>query len=255
MIGKEKRITMDIILLILIIVSILLGALVRNIFGFGEALVTMPLLALLNVDYKLSISIVAIVGIIVAFPVFVSNRQNINWKILKRLLIGSIIGTPIGILVVALANENIITKFLGIFILIYGTLNLINQFKNLYQSKLKIPPLYDYVAGIISGVLGSAYNSHGVPIVIYGTLKKWDFLELKKISQVHFFITGCIIVASHGLSGFWNTQLWWLLAITLPFLFITIILGNILSHKINQNTLIKYIYLLLICFGIIMIMK
>ena len=36
---------MDISLLILVVIAILLGALVRNIFGFGEALVTMPLLS------------------------------------------------------------------------------------------------------------------------------------------------------------------------------------------------------------------
>ncbi|XXL52427.1 TSUP family transporter [Mammaliicoccus lentus] len=83
---------MDISLLILVVIAILLGALVRNIFGFGEALVTMPLLSLLNIDFKLSVSIVAIIGILVAFPVFIKSRKDIDWSIIKRLLIGSIIG-------------------------------------------------------------------------------------------------------------------------------------------------------------------
>ena len=89
------------------------GAMVRIVFGFGEALVTMPLLALLNLDFKLSISVVAIVGLLVAFPVFIRSRGNLDWSIIKRLLIGSIIGTPIGIIIVKWANEDVIIKFLG----------------------------------------------------------------------------------------------------------------------------------------------
>ena len=197
--------------------SILLGAMVRIVFGFGEALVTMPLLALLNLDFKLSISVVAIVGLLVAFPVFIRSRGNLDWSIIKRLLIGSIIGTPIGIIIVKWANEDVIIKFLGVFILLYGAINLINYYKNIYQVKLNIPKFYDYIAGIVSGVLGSAYNSHGVPIIIYGTLKKWHVTDLKNFTST-LFITGCFIVFSHGVSGFWSISLWYLLLAILPLL-------------------------------------
>lgn len=227
----------------------------RNIFGFGEALVTMPLLSLLNVDFKLSISIVAIIGLLVALPVFVKNRHNLDWTIIKRLLIGSLIGAPIGIIIVKFANEAFIVKFLGIFILVYGSINLLNQIIKVYNVDKDIPNVFDYVAGLISGILGSAYNSHGVPIIIYGTMKKWSALELKKISQVHFFITGCFIVMSHGVSGFWSLSLVQLLIIVLPLLVLTLWLGNIISKHINPKTFIKYVYILLIIFGILMIIK
>ncbi|MCE4980898.1 TSUP family transporter [Mammaliicoccus sciuri] len=120
---------------------------------------------------------------------------------------------------------------------------------------MNIPKFYDYIAGVVSGVLGSAYNSHGVPIIIYGTLKKWHVTDLKNISQVHFFITGCFIVFSHGVSGFWSISLWYLLLSILPLLILTLWLGHIINNKIDQRALIKYIYMLLICFGIIMIVK
>ncbi|MEB7723328.1 sulfite exporter TauE/SafE family protein [Mammaliicoccus fleurettii] len=246
---------MDFTILILVIVSILLGALVRSIFGFGEALVTMPLLSLFSIDFKLSVSIVAIVGLLVAFPVFIKSRRNLNWSIVRRLLVGSIIGAPVGILIVKWANEDVIIKVLGIFILLYGTINLINHYRNIYQINKQIPKLYDYIAGLVSGILGSAYNSHGVPIIVYGTFKKWHVTDLKNISQVHFFITGCFIVFSHGVSGFWSSSLWYLLIMILPLLIITLWVGHIINTKINQQVLIKYIYILLICFGIVMIIK
>ncbi|WP_369964184.1 sulfite exporter TauE/SafE family protein [Mammaliicoccus lentus] len=246
---------MNISLLILVVIAILLGALVRNIFGFGEALVTMPLLSLLNIDFKLSVSIVAIIGILVTFPVFIKSRKDIDWSIIKRLLIGSIIGAPIGIFIVNWTDEAVIVKCLGIFILVYGLVNLINQFVKVYQMNKKIPNQFDYIAGTIAGLLGSAYNSHGVPIVIYGTLKKWDIFDLKKISQVHFFITGCFIVTSHGVSGFWSPSLWYLLIIVIPLLVLTLLFGNMISKRIDPKSFIKYVYILLIVFGILMIFK
>ncbi|XXL52428.1 hypothetical protein ACSC1U_06010 [Mammaliicoccus lentus] len=92
----------------------------------------------------------------------------------------------IGIFIVKWTDEAVIVKCLGIFILVYGLVNLINQFVKVYQMNKKIPNQFDYIAGTIAGLLGSAYNSHGVPIVIYGTLKKWDIFDLKRFLKYTF---------------------------------------------------------------------
>ncbi|MFQ3906256.1 hypothetical protein ABLV94_13995 [Staphylococcus sp. Mo2-7] len=51
---------MDITIFIFILLAIFLGALVRTYFGFGEALISMPLLALIGLDIKTAISLVGI---------------------------------------------------------------------------------------------------------------------------------------------------------------------------------------------------
>lgn len=54
--------------LVLIVLIALFGALVRTVFGFGEALVTMPLLALLAVNLQTSVALIGALGLIVALP-------------------------------------------------------------------------------------------------------------------------------------------------------------------------------------------
>lgn len=233
-------------------IAVLFGALVRTVFGFGEALVTMPILALIGVDLKLAIALVGIIGVLVAMPKFIENYKIVDWRIVKRLLIGSIVGTPLGIVAIIFIDETIVLNILGSLLVIYGGINLLGiNLMMIYHIK----DIFDYVAGLFSGILGAAYNSHGVPIVVYGTLKQWDIIKLKQISQVHFFIVGLVVITNHAVSGFWSMELFYIIIVMLPFLIITIKLGDMIAEKIDQQILIKYVYLLLIIFGILMIIK
>ena len=44
---------------------------------------------------------------------------------------------------------------------LYGAINILGI---QLMTKYNIKDMFDYVAGLFSGVLGAAYNSHGVPI-------------------------------------------------------------------------------------------
>lgn len=68
--ANDWEIYMDIIS-VLILFAIFLGGLVRTYFGFGEALVSMPLLTLIGLDIHTSVSVIGLAGILVAsFNIF-----------------------------------------------------------------------------------------------------------------------------------------------------------------------------------------
>ncbi|MFC6323539.1 sulfite exporter TauE/SafE family protein [Companilactobacillus baiquanensis] len=238
----------------LVVLIALFGALMRTIFGFGEALVTMPLLALMTFNIESSTAIIGALGLIVAIPAAMKYKGSIDYSVLKRLVIGSILGIPIGILIIKLGSPQIIMKILGIFIIVYGTYNLyfINK-KN--PINFKMGDKYDYLAGIVSGILGSSFNSHGVPIVVYGTAKKWDIFKLRGILQGHFICVGSIVVLSQISSGMWSMEVVKLLLVIVPLLLVVIPLGNWISSKINSAHFIKYVYMILILFGAILLIK
>jgi len=238
----------------LVVIIALFGALMRTVFGFGEALVTMPLLALISFDIESSTALIGALGLIVAIPVAIRYKGNIDYQVLKRLVIGSILGIPIGILIIKLGSPKIIMKFLGTFIVIYGGYNLyfINRKSPI---NIKINDKYDYLAGMISGILGSSFNSHGVPIVVYGTAKKWDAFKLRGILQGHFVCVGSIVVLSQISSGMWSLEVVKLLLIIVPLLILVIPLGNWVASKINSADFVKYVYMILILFGAILLIK
>ncbi|MCT3400827.1 sulfite exporter TauE/SafE family protein [Lentilactobacillus hilgardii] len=242
-------------ILFLVVLIALFGALVRTVFGFGEALVTMPLLALISFDLNTSVALIGALGLIVALPGAIRYRVHINVAIVRRLVIGSILGVPVGIFLIKYVDKTIIMRILSVFLMVYGSYCLIR----IYRQKTNKPRFqslfFDYVAGVISGVMGSAYNSHGVPIVVYGTLKKLPVMELRGILQAHFLCVGILVVASQAIAGFWSMEVFELLAIVTPLLFLVIPFGNWLTDHIDNALMIKYVYGLLIVFGMMLFIK
>jgi len=239
---------------LLVVLIALFGALMRTVFGFGEALVTMPLLALISFNLETSTALIGDLGLLVAIPVAIKYRQHIDLTTLKRLVIGSILGIPVGILIIKLGSPIIIMKTLGIFIIIYGSYNLY-ALKYPHESKLHLSNKYDYLAGVISGILGASFNSHGVPIVVYGTAKKWDSDKLRGILQGHFVCVGSLVVLSQLGSGMWSLEVVKLLAMIIPLLFIVVPIGNWISSKIDSQHFTKYVFGILIIFGMILLIK
>jgi len=239
---------------LLVVLIALFGALMRTVFGFGEALVTMPLLALISFNLQTSTALIGALGLLVAIPVAVKYRQHIDLQTLKRLVLGSILGIPVGILIIKLGSPIIIMKVLGTFITIYGVYNLY-ALKRPRKSQLHLGNNWDYLAGIISGILGASFNSHGVPIVVYGTAKKWDSDKLRGILQGHFVCVGSLVVLSQLGSGMWSLGVVKLLAIIIPLLFIVVPFGNWISRKIDSEHFTKYVFGILIIFGLILLVK
>lgn len=239
---------------VLVVLIALFGALMRTVFGFGEALVTMPLLALISFNIQTSTALIGALGLLVAIPVAIKYRQHIDLPTLKRLVLGSLLGIPVGILIIKLGSPIIIMKVLGSFIILYGVYNLY-ALRHPSQKSLQLSDKYDYVAGVISGILGASFNSHGVPIVVYGTAKKWDADKLRGILQGHFVCVGTLVVLSQLGSGMWSLEVVKLLAAVIPLLFIVVPLGNWIGSKIDSQQFTKYVYVILIVFGLILLIK
>lgn len=241
--------------IIMVLLIVALGAFTRTVFGFGEALVTMPLLALIAIDLKAATALIGALGLIVAIPAVIRHRQQIDIAVVRRLVIGSLLGVPVGIALMTYVPTTIVLRTLAGFLILYGSYNRYQLHRHHVQQQHLQSHHWDYLAGIISGVMGSAYNSHGVPVVIYGTLKKWPVASLRGILQAHFICVGTIVVISHILAGFWTIQVLQLLGLSLPLLLVVIPLGNWVSTRIDSRTMVRYIYDLLIVFGCLLLYK
>lgn len=150
---------MDINIVLLVISAVFLGALMRAIFGFGDSVVSMPLLALLPVDLKTSIALVGLTGFSVAVLAILSGWENVDRPVLKQLSIGTLIGIPVGLLLVTLAPQFIITLILGIFLIFYGVYSL---------TKTKIGKVQEpswITRPIWANFLGLCQEHSGVPII------------------------------------------------------------------------------------------
>ena len=237
---------MDISLIIIILCIVFVSTLTRSTFGFGDALIAMPLLALF-IDLKIATPLIALIAFFIAISILIKNWQKVDFKSAWRLIVASLVGIP-GLWYLKDINENIIKLILGIIVLFFATYSLVKpKLIQLKSEKLA------WIFGFFAGILGGAYNTNGPPIVIYSSLKKWNPQNFRATLQAYFFTTGILLISSHAIAGNITIEVLTYFAYCLPVVLLAIIIGARLNKKIHIEQFHKYIYIILIALGTLLI--
>ena len=243
--------------LILAVVGVVfLGALTRTTFGFGEAVVSMPLLTLLPVDLHTSVSLMGLVGLTVAVLAVTTGWRHINRTALIPLVLAALVGIPVGLVMVTFTPTAVITGLLGVALVAYGIYSLT---RHLFTSKETHSRLnhqrWGLLFGFASGVFGSAYNFNGVPVAVYGSLRGWHPEHFRSTMQAYFLLSGTLIVTGQGISGMWNAKVFTLYLFSLPALATAIIVGTILHRRIPTAKFQRHVFLLITALGTVLFVK
>jgi uncharacterized membrane protein YfcA len=234
-----------------ILLIIFIATVFRSAFGFGESLVAVPLLALwipLNVAVPLSVLIsVSIAGIVV-----VQDWRKIHFRSAGGLILYTLIGIPLGLLLLINFNEQIVRAVLGTVIVAFATYLLTG--KQLKELKTE-NRAWLFGCGLLAGIFGGAYGINGPPLVIYGAKKRWSAQHFRATLQGYFLVASMV-----GLVGYWLTGLlvpvvihYYLLSlpVTLPAVFI----GRAINNRLHGESFFKYVYVVLIGIGVFLLVK
>ncbi len=234
---------------IIIIRIIFISAFIRSAFGFGDALIAMPLLAIF-IGLKIATPIVGLCAVSYSILILAKEWRKVNFKNVLVLVLTSAIGIPLGIYLLKGNYESILKIILGVLIISFSLLNIVKP-KLIHLNSDKSAFLF----GILSGVLGGAYNTNGPPIVFYGLLRKWDSNTLRATLQAYFLPTGFLIAVSHFLGGLWTSEVLINFLLLIPVLVLGVALGNVVHNKIEQEKFSIYIFYLLILLGAFLVFK
>ncbi|MCP4150450.1 MAG: sulfite exporter TauE/SafE family protein, partial [bacterium] len=225
---------------ILVLVILFCSTFIRSTFGFGDAVIAMPLLAL-AIGIRTATPLVALIAFSIAITILAKNWRSVQMKSTWRLILSSLIGIPMGIYLLKGVNEGIVKAFLAVFIIIFAVYNL---------GKPKLFKLTGdnsaYAFGLLAGILGGAYNTNGPPIVFYATLKRWPSDSFRATLQGYFFSTGIFLVVGHGLAGNWTPAVLKYYAFSMPVVLLAIYVGGKLNRRIPTDSFIKYVHFILI---------
>jgi uncharacterized membrane protein YfcA len=236
---------MDITITPIAVLAILfVSSLVRAVFGFGNALVAMPLLAMTSLGMQTATPIVALIATLMSLAIIVKDWRIIDLKSTWRLLAATVPGIPLGLLLLKGPYENAGKIILALIIIGFSLYCLFQP--RLIDLKREWAA---YPFGFIAGILGSAYNSNGPPIVIYGTVRKWPPDHFRANLQGYFFPANLIIIAGHGLGGLWTPTVGWYFSLSLPIVLLSILIGNTLNRMIPQGHFDRFVHIILILIG------
>jgi uncharacterized membrane protein YfcA len=134
---------------------------VRGITGFGGAMVMSPPLALL-LGARLPVPVVLLLESVVAAPMLMQTRRNVDWPIIGAILAAACLTVPLGTLVLVAVDPVLIRRAIAVTVIVFALL-LLRGWR--YSGR---PRLATSVGlGAVSGGMLGATSIGGPPVILY----------------------------------------------------------------------------------------
>ena len=235
-------------LIIITAVILFLCAFIRSAVGFGDALLAIPFLGMI-MSLPTASPVVALAGFVMSLGILVANRESVDFQSAWRLIVASLVGIPLGVLLLQAAPERVVKCVLGLVLVVYGMYNLITPgVPHVQHDKFAMP------FGFIAGILGGAYNTSGPPVVIYGTLRRWSPEYFRATIQFYFFFTYVATMAGHWIARLWTPLVITLFLWALPGIGLGIYLGGKAHRLIPRPVFSRVIFCLLVVIGMFLLL-
>jgi uncharacterized membrane protein YfcA len=221
-----------------------LATLVRSAFGFGEALVAVPLLALLMVPVEVAVPLATLMSITVAAAVLVQDWHHVHLGSAWRLVLPTLLGIPLGVWLLTAVAEPIIKGILAVFIIAFSLYCLIGpRPPELKGDRLAWP------FGFAAGVLGGAYAINGPPLVVYGALRRWSPGHFRATLQGYFLPASLAGLGVYWLRGLWVADVTRYYLLSLAPSLAAVVLGRAINRRLKGRGFLVCVHLGLIGVG------
>lgn len=259
---------------ILLFAIIVMGAyIIEGVIGFGGTIIAIPLASAV-VGLKSTVPVLTIVVLIASTIIAIRDIKFINKKEFLKISTLMMVGLPIGMWLFESIPEKPLKIALGIFMVIIGI-------KGLYEEKRKSNNLEETVVGIetnlnkdcisieettskrlnifqnftifCGGVLHGAFTCGGPFIVVYATKNIKDKTSFRATLCALWASLNLVMVEIDIYTNEITKDIIKLSFITMIFVFIAIIVSNIIHKKINSDSFTTFVYIALIVSGILMI--
>ena len=232
-----------------VVAIIFLATLIRSTFGFGEALVAVPLLAL-RVPVAVAAPLAVAMSVLVAALIVAQDWRNIHLRSASWLIVSALLGIPLGLLMLTHVNDRTIRIILGLLIIGFSVYSLIAA-QRLHLKHDHMTLLL--AAGFVSGILGGAYGMNGPPLAIYGALRRWSPQHFRATLQAYFLPASLAGLIGYGATGLLNHQVATDFLYCLPAAIVAILLGRFLNHRLRGDRFFRFIYVGLIVTGSVLV--
>jgi uncharacterized membrane protein YfcA len=226
-----------------VLAVIFLATLIRSTFGFGEALVAVPLLALL-MPVEVAAPLAVLVSITVAAVVVLQDWRHMHLRSAGWLVLSTLFGIPLGLWLLTAVAEPVVKGILALVILAFSGYCLVRR----APLELKDDRLA-WLFGFAAGVLGGAYGMNGPPLVIYGALRRWSAEHFRATLQGYFLPASLVGMGGYWLAGLWVPAVTRYYLLSLPVAVAALFLGRLVNQRLKGRSFLLYVHLGLLVIG------
>jgi uncharacterized membrane protein YfcA len=224
-----------------------LATLVRSAIGFGEALVAVPILALI-IPIQVAAPVAVLISITVAAVVLLQDWRHVHLRSATRLIVATLVGTPLGLLLLTRIPTVLVKGCLGLMIVAFSCYSLARH----HRRKLQDDRLA-WAFGFSAGVLGGAYGMNGPPLAVYGTLRGWSAQTFRATLQGYFLPASLMSMAGYWVAGLWNSAVTHYYLVSLPGIGVALVLGRMITGRMDTARFLRWVNVALILVAVVLL--
>jgi uncharacterized protein len=238
-----------------VLLVVFVATLIRSTFGFGEALIAVPLLAL-TIPVQVAAPLAVLLSITIAAVVVVQDWRKIHVRSTGWLLAPTFVGIPLGVLLLTAGHQSAVKAALALVIIAFSGYSLVSA-----RIGAQPPALHTdsrpwlLGCGFLAGVLGGAYGMNGPPLVLYGAMRRWSPQHFRATLQGYFLPASVVAMIGYWLTGLWvpavTHYFLWSLVVVLPAIF----LGRAANHRLRGEAFLEIVHGGLVCVGLILLVQ
>jgi uncharacterized membrane protein YfcA len=236
--------------ILLPVIAILFAAtVVRAGLGFGEALLAVPLLALLMpVDQAAPIAV--LVSITIALIMLALDWRSVHFGSAGRLIVSTLFGIPLGLWLLTAVPEAIVKGMLAVVILAFSLHAILAKGRyGLHDDR------FAWLFGFQAGILGGAYGMNGPPLAVYGSLRGWRPEQFRATLQAYFLPASMVGMAGYYFAGLWTPAVNRFYLASLPAVVLGTLGGRLIGRRFAADRFRLYVYAGLIAIGIVLLFQ
>jgi uncharacterized protein len=224
------------------------AAMLRATVGFGDALFAIPILAgILGLSTATPLG--ALASLLMNVGVLIAQWRNLNARAVMLPLIASFCAAPFGVWLLQTIPETWAKLGLGVVIIIYASWQLLKPNSSPKPLRWAVP--LRIICGFLAGLLGTAYNTAGPPMVVLATLERWSPATFRANLTAFFSGLSVAVLTTHALSGLWTPRVIGLFVFSSPLIVLGTWLGTRIAKRIQPEQFSKIVYLVLLLIGLL----
>jgi uncharacterized membrane protein YfcA len=234
-----------------VLVVVFLATLIRSAFGFGEALIAVPLLGL-TLRLEVAAPLAVLISITISLVVVAQDWRKIHVHSMGWLMLATVFGIPLGLWLLTGDHQRLTKAGLAVLIIAFSIYSLIGEKPHELKSD-SLPWLVG--CGFAAGVMGGAYGMNGPPLAIYGAMRRWSAQHFRATLQGYFLPASLLGMAGYWLNGLWVPAVTHYYLLSLPAMLPAIPLGRVVNHRLRGDTFLKFVYAGLAGVGVILLLQ
>jgi uncharacterized membrane protein YfcA len=217
--------------------------------GFGIGLVSLAFLPYIMSPTE-AIVLMTLYAAVFALAIFVPVRRDFRPARVADLILGTVVGTPLGVWALASFPASVLNRLIGFMLVIAVLL----EWRGLYPEKLA-GRRWGLGVGVLAGAIGGAVGTPGPPVILYATTQGWNPRTIKANLQAFFVVNQVVILAGYWWTTLLTREVWRFAAVFAAPAVVGVALGVGFFNRIDAVRFRRVVFALLFVSGLVLLAR